>query len=208
VCWIKVKFFQYKSTGSGKVGAQMNKTTLIIMTTRKMFALIACWSAALSLMGADQPLLNPHLAPLQPLLGKTWKGVFKDSKPEKPTVDIARWERALNGQAVRAIHSINRGFYGGETLFIWNEKKQAVEYYYFTTAGFMTTGTLEIKNGTILTREEVRGDAGGVAEVRGTSEIQPDGKFHVKVEYLKKGQWELGHEVTYQEDAGSEVVFR
>jgi hypothetical protein len=45
-------------------------------------------------------------------------------------------------------------------------------------------------------------------EVRVTGEIQPDGKFHVKTEYLKKGRWTFGHEVTYQEDAGSEVVFK
>ncbi len=105
------------------------------MTIRRILAGIACWGAALGLLGADQPSLNSHLEPLRPLLGKTWKGVFKDAKPEKPTVDVARWERALNGQAVRLLHSINQGIYGGETLFIWNEKKQIVEYYYLRRQG-------------------------------------------------------------------------
>jgi hypothetical protein len=169
---------------------------------------VAGWAAFQSSALADQPSLNPHLEPLRPLLGKTWKGTFKDSKPEKPTVDVSRWERTLNGQAVRALHSINQGVYGGETIFIWDEKKQSVVYYYFTTAGFMTTGTLEVKGGSIVTREEVQGDAGGVTEVRATSEIRPDGQFHVKAEYLKKGQWELGHEVTYQPDDSVLVVFK
>jgi hypothetical protein len=176
--------------------------------TRGIFLLAACWAATLSLASAEGTSLNPHLQGLQPLLGKTWKGVFEGSKSEKPTVDVTRWERALNGQAVRALHSINQGAYGGETLFIWNEKKSVVEYYYFTTAGFMTTGTMKIKDGKITTHEDVQGNAGGVTEVRATSEVRPDGKFHVKAEYLKDGQWTLGHEVTYQEDPDSQVVFK
>jgi len=155
-----------------------------------------------------QPALNSHLEPLRPLLGKTWKGVFDGSKPEKPTVDVARWERILNGQAVRLMHSINQGVYGGETVFVWNEKAHTVEFYYFTTAGYMTTGTLEVKDGKVITHEQIKGEAGGVTEVRATSEFQGPGKFHVKAEYLKDGQWSLGHEVTYQEDSSSEVLFK
>lgn len=182
------------------------KATMMIPRT---IVWITCLSTILTVAAADNPpTLNPHFEPLRPLLGKTWKGVFNGSKPEKPTVDVARWERALNGQAVRQLHSINQGIYGGETLFVWNDKSQAVEYYYFTTAGFMTTGTMEAKDGKIITREQVKGDAGGITEVRGTSEILPDGKFHVKAEYLKNGNWALGHEVTYQEDPASQVVFK
>src|SRR5215510_11921124 len=89
-----------------------------------------------NLRGAEAPSLDPHLEPLRPLLQKTWKGSFKNSRPDKPTVDVMHWERALNGRAVRVLHSINDGSYGGETLFRWDELKQAVTYHYFTTAGF------------------------------------------------------------------------
>jgi hypothetical protein len=169
-----------------------------------------CLAATLSAAGevSVKPSLNSHLEPLRPLLGKTWKGEFVGSKPDQPTVDIARWERALNGQAVRLLHSINHGVYGGETLFIWDDKRQAVVYYYFTTASFMTTGTLEVKDGNLVTHEEVKGNAGGVTEVRSTSQILPNGKLHVKAEHLKAGHWTLGHEVTYEEDPSSEVVFK
>lgn len=60
--------------------------------------------------------LEPNLEPLRPLLGKTWRGEFAASTPEKPVVDIMYWERALNGAAVRVLHSINHGEYGGETI--------------------------------------------------------------------------------------------
>jgi hypothetical protein len=204
----EVKFLQYRK-GCAWQNVAKSEENDISMTHQK-FVLMAAWlSATLSLTGAEnQATLNPHLEPLRPLLGKTWKGTFDGSKPEKPTVDVARWERALNGQAVRMLHSINQGVYGGETLFVWNDKSQSVEYFYFTTAGFMTTGVMEVKNGKIETREQVKGEASGVTEVRGTSEILAEGKFHVKAEYLKNGQWTLGHEVTYREDASSEVVFK
>jgi hypothetical protein len=176
--------------------------------TRIIVVSAAFFLAAAELLGAEpQSNLNPHLEALRPLLGKTWRGVFENSKPEKPTVDVARWERTLNGQAARMIHSINNGVYGGETLFVWNEKNQIVEYYYFTTAGFMTTGTMQIKGNRIETHEQVKGSADGITEVRATSEIRGDGTFHVKAEYFKKGEWTLGHEATYHEDPSAQVVF-
>jgi hypothetical protein len=72
----------------------------------------------------------------------------------------------------------------------------------------MTTGTLEVKDGKFITHEDVKGNAGGVTEVRSTSYLQPDGKFYVKAEYLKNGAWVLGHEVTYEESPQSKVVFK
>ncbi|HTG43029.1 MAG TPA: hypothetical protein VK633_00735, partial [Verrucomicrobiae bacterium] len=62
---------------------------------------------------AEPGKLDEHLESLRPFIGKTWRGEFKNSKPEKPTIDVAHWERALNGKAVRVLHSINDGYYGG-----------------------------------------------------------------------------------------------
>jgi len=174
----------------------------------KLFLSLFCLGGSLAAVAAEQLPLNAHLETLRPLLEKTWKGTFKNSKPDKPTVDVQRWERALNGQAVRILHSINEGAYGGETLLVWDEKSKIISFYYFTTDGFMTTGTLEPGAGKFITHEDVKGDANGVTEVRSTSEILPDGKFHVKAEYLKNGEWTPGHEVTYQEAPGSRVVFK
>ena len=166
--------------------------------------LAACWCVA----GADPPSLDSHLEPLRPLLDKTWKGPFKNSTPEKPVIDVARWERALNGKAVRVLHSINDGAYGGEIIFVWDEKQQTVAYYYYTTAGFRTEGTVAFKDGKIITHEIVQGSAGKVTEVRGTTELLPDGGFRVRTEHLKEGEWVPGHEVTYREDPAAKVVFK
>jgi hypothetical protein len=170
--------------------------------------LASCFLSFVAVAGPEQPAsLDAHLEPLRPLLGKTWKGAFKNSTPEKPIVDVERWERALNGKAVRLLHSLNEGSYGGETIFIWDEKNQTVAYYYFTTGGFMTTGTVTFKDGKMITREIVSGAANGITEVRGTSEIRPD-SFYVKTEYLKNGDWVPGHEVTYKEEPSAVVKFK
>lgn len=167
-----------------------------------------CAFSAVGFLAAEQPSLDPHLEPLRPLLEKTWKGSFKNSNPDKPTIDVMRWERALNGKAVRVLHSINEGAYGGETIFRWDESKQSVTYHYFTTAGFTTTGTMTFKDGKVLTHETVEGSARNITEVRGTSELLPNGTFHVKTEHLRNGVWEPGHEVIYKEDSSAKVIFK
>jgi hypothetical protein len=172
-------------------------------------SILAVWLlASTGTLAAEPNSLDPHLEAFRPLIGKTWKGAFSNSTPEKPVADVMRWERALNGKAVRVLHSINDGAYGGETIFMWDEKQQTVGYHYFSTAGFITVGTLKFQDGKWITNEVVSGSSGGVTEVRGTSELLPDGAFHVKTEHLKDGKWDVGHEVKYGQDAAAKVVFK
>ncbi|MCW5559048.1 MAG: hypothetical protein KIT22_14615 [Verrucomicrobiae bacterium] len=163
---------------------------------------------AARLMADAPPPLNEHLEPFRPLLGKTWRGEFSNSTPEKPVVDIARWERALNGQAVRILHSINHGEYGGETLIYWDSEKKSLMYQYFTTAGFQTSGTMTLDGRKFTSHEKVTGNARGITEVRATGEIREDGTLANRSEYLKNGQWEAGHSAVYREDPKAEVVFK
>ena len=140
-------------------------------------------------------------------LGKTWKQQPAEGAASGK-IDVARWERALNGKAVRILHSINDGEYGGETVATWDDAKKSVVYHYFTTAGFMTTGTMSFEGGKMMSNEKVSGSAGGVSEVRGTAEIAPDGTFRMKTEYFKDGKWQPGRDVTYREDGAAKVVFK
>jgi hypothetical protein len=167
-----------------------------------------CLAGSLSNFAMAEAPLNPHLEPLRPLLNKTWKGTFSDSKPDKPTIDIGRWEPALNGQAVRRLHSVNDGAYGGEALLIWDDQQQRILLYYFTTSGFMSIGTLDFKDGKFIGHEDIQGNAGGITEVRSVSEFLPNGKFHVRAEYLKDGKWTFGREIVYEESPASKIVFK
>jgi hypothetical protein len=157
---------------------------------------------------ADEPSLDPHLVPLQPLLERMWEGDFKNSTPDKPVRDVMRWERALNGKAVRVLHSINDGAYGGETIYRWDDQQQAVTYHYFTTAGFMTTGKVTFSEGKLVTHEVVSGNASGAKEVRGQGEWLTDGTFRVTTEYLVDDKWQPGREVVYRENAAAKVRFK
>ena len=93
-----------------------------------------------TVLAEEKGKLNVNLEPFRPLLGKTWKGDLKESGSDVVKTDISRWERALNGEAVRTVHSVNNGEYGGETLIIWDAAQKKLIYFYFTTAGFRTTG--------------------------------------------------------------------
>lgn len=164
---------------------------------------------ALTARAAESPsTLIPQLEPLRAFIGKTWRGEFKNSTPEKPVVDVARWERALNGRAIRILHSINRGSYGGETVVTWDAARKSIVYRYFTTAGFVTEGTMTVADRRIVSVEKVQGDADGVTEVRATSELLSDGGLSVRSEYLKQGKWVDGHAAVYREDPNAEVVFQ
>jgi hypothetical protein len=157
---------------------------------------------------ADDAPLNPHLQPLAPLLGKTFKGTLKDAEGKTVGTDVSRWEAALNGQAVRITHSVNDGVYGGESIIRWDEEKAVLAYFYFTTAGFYTTGTVHVDGSRILTEEVVHGNAGGINGVKAVTEILPDGGFKVSVSHLQKGQWDKAGERIYRVDPAARVVFK
>jgi hypothetical protein len=161
-----------------------------------------------SAYAADPPVLDSHLEPLRPMLGKTMKGVFPESTPAKPMVDVVRWEAILNGKAIRVMHSVNDGAYGGETILRWDAEQKTIAFYYFTTADFMTSGTMTIEGTRITTHEKVKDSAQGITAVRGTSELLPDGKLHVKTEYEKEGQWTPGRDMTYEEASDAVVKFK
>ena len=165
-------------------------------------------SVAACSFAADESRLNEHLEPLRPFLGITWRGVFKDSKPEKPMVDVSRWERALNGQAVRILHSVNDGDYGGESIIYWDKQKTNVAYHYFTTAGFTTSGTMTFSQGKITAVEKVLGNTNGVVEVRSTWELRPDGTLATKAAYVKDGRATSEREIIYKPDPHAEVKFK
>jgi hypothetical protein len=177
------------------------------MKSLVMLTLISLLSG-LNLRAGETGSLAEALEPLRPLLGKTWRGEFKNSKPDKPTFDVARWERALNGKAVRILHSVNDGSYGGETIIQWDAEKKQLIYHYFTTAGFYTTGTMTHLDGKFTGHEKVTGSANGVTEVRAANELRPDGALLSKAEYLKNGEWTGGREVLYKEDPKAEVKFK
>lgn len=168
----------------------------------------SAWICSSPTFAGETNQLDAHLEAFRPFLGKTWRGEFKDSKPERPLFDVARWERALNGKAVRILHSVNRGDYGGESIIFWDAEQKEVRYHYFTTAGFHTTGTVTAADGKFAMSEKVSGNASGITEVKSTYELRPDGTLLSKATYLKDSQPSGDREILYREDPKAEVQFK
>lgn len=173
----------------------------------RLFIFVFMLSAFTGATFAQNDLAEP-LKPFKPYLGKTWKGEFANSTPEKPIFDVSRWERALNGQAIRILHSVNNGEYGGESIIFWDKQKSSLVFYYFTTAGFFTTGMTKFEDGKMISHEYVTGNQDGITEVKSIGELTADGKLLSKSQYLQNGKWVQGHEVTYVEDSTAKVVFK
>lgn len=156
---------------------------------------------------ASEVSLAPELEPFKPLFN-TWQGEL--AQPGKATkVDVSRWERALNGQAVRITHSVDHGEYGGETMLFWDKTKQSLVYYYFTTAGFYTHGTMHIdaQGQKFIAEEDVANNPQGITKVRSITSLV-NGKMTVRSEYLKNGNWQPGHSATYTPTATQQPEFR
>lgn len=162
---------------------------------------------AFALPGAAAPPAAPlrdELAALRPYVGKTWKALVN---AEKKQYDVSRWEAALGGRVVRILHSVADGAYGGESIVRWDAEAKGIVYDYFTTASFTTHGRMTVPGpGRLECHETVRGDAGGIAEVKATMELLPDGRMKVTSRMLRNGAWEERPPKVYEEDATAKVL--
>jgi len=170
--------------------------------------LIALIIVSIQLQVFGQDSLSEHLEPLRPFLNKTWKGKVAETPEKEPVYDIARWERILNGRGVRILHSVNDGDYGGETIVVWDAEQESLIFYYFTTAGFYTNGTVKMEDGKMISHEFVTGNQDGITEVKSTTKLTAEGKMEVTTQMLKNGEWTEGRNVLYKETPEAEVVFK
>jgi hypothetical protein len=152
--------------------------------------------------------LIEQLLPFKPLLGKTWKGNIQEPGSQSTMIDVSHWERALNGRAIRVLHSINNGELGGETIIVWDPQKKGLVFFSFTTAGFFTQGTITAENNQFIGHEYVTGDQSGITEVKAIGDILPGGKLRSTAKYFKNGQWVDGHVIDYVEAPGAKVIFK
>lgn len=178
------------------------------MTVRNSVArvlmVLALWLGLAPELVAE-PVLNTHLAGLAPFVGKTWKGRVGGTD-EQPVYDVARWETRLGGEAVRVVNALSDGSFAGEMMIVWNEPKKVVSYYYFTSKGFFTQGTMDITPGKFRTLEKIFGAPDRIAQVEGTGEVQPSGQFRSSSRFLRDGQWHASGETIYHEDSAATLA--
>jgi hypothetical protein len=159
----------------------------------------------------EEPELHPQLEVFRPYLETYWIGDVSQPGSATPSIDRSYWQRALNGQAIKTTHSINDGEYGGESMIFWDEKKQSLVYYYFTTAGFYTHGTMhfDADDNTLEAYEQVENNVNGITAVKSFSIFnQHDGTLNTRSEYLQNGQWQPGHRVSYRLSGPLHIIFQ
>lgn len=136
--------------------------------------------------------LDAKLEPFRGFIG-TWQATMSMGKDKPPVLDVSNWQVALNGKALKIVHSINDGDYGGESFIFWDKKSSSYKSFYFTTADFYTEATITLEGDNKFSVIEQVASSGeglssGITEVKSTSEIK-DGKILVSTSYLKKGKW-------------------
>lgn len=181
----------------------------MILRNRIVGVLLGLMAANL-ILAAETRSLHPQLEAFRPLLGKTWAGAFPDRPDGTKMVDVVRYERVLNGMAVRALHSINDGIYGGETLFRWDAGKAQLVFHYFTTQGFVTMGVIHRNDdGSFTSIEKVEnpGQAGGITRVEAKFVVAAD-RLIVESTYFRGEESEPGHAAEYRPAPEQSVVFR
>ena len=88
-----------------------------------------------------------------------------------------------------------------------DKSKEALVFYYFTTADFYTQGTLEVtEDGSFIAYEDVTGSSEGITRVKSTSSYVDD-QFVVTTQYLKNGEWTPEQKRSYSRSQ-KEVVFK
>jgi hypothetical protein len=166
--------------------------------TMKRLILMLCLLSIIPAYAQDTP--DEKLMVFAPFIG-TWKAEFADG-----THDVSNYEWILGGKALRIMHSISDGDYGGEALVHWNTEKEVIIYRYVTTASFYTEGKITPTENGFDAHEIVHGNMGGITKTRSGYTLK-EGEIHVWSQFLKDGEWAEKTQTTYIKAPDATVRF-
>ena len=155
----------------------------------------------------SEPPLSDHLIEMKPFIGNTYKGDFINSTKENPMFDVLSFERALNGNAIKVIHSVNNGEFVGETMVMWNPEKGGLQSWYFTSAGSLTIQNVQIRKNTFISIENVERNQNGITKVKTIVEVLNEDQIKKRTKYLMNNMWKDGSETVYNKINGLKPVF-
>jgi copper(I)-binding protein len=178
------------------------------MMRRMLAALCALTALALPGWAAAQPADLPTAggeiyAPFAPMIGKTWRGT--GTGPEA-VEDIQRWDWAVGGHAIRVVHAVNGGVYGGETLIFRDKDSGEYIFHYFTSGGFHTTGTITPTGPGVFAIEEAVHGVDDLEALKSTGTLGPDGVYRVRASVERDGTWVETGGFDYREDPTATVT--
>ena len=134
------------------------------------------------------------------IAGAPWQSTFETEGGT--STDVSRFEWAMNGRALRNLHAVDGGTYGGETL-IW-AAGDSLRFVYVTTAGFVTEGAASVReDGALVAEEAVTGHPDGIDRVRSVSHVGADGRLYTEASYRTDGVWTVGRVAVYERTPGA-----
>lgn len=167
-------------------------------------ALIGATMLTAPAMAQSRPAYDARaaFAPFLPLIGKTWRG--PGTGPDGASVeDVARWEWAIKGHAIRIVHAVNGGVYGGETLIA--KEGDSYVFHYFTTGGFHTSGTITASAPGVIAIDQTVHGASNIGRLRSQGELGADGVYRVRTSTERDGAWVEVGGFDYREDPAAQV---
>jgi hypothetical protein len=113
---------------------------------------------------AAQEVVPEHFRHLAPLVGSCWRGAF----PDGGQTDEHCFEWVYGTTYIRDHHVVRGGEtdYQGETLFAWDVERQIVVYWYWSSAGGVSTGSVQVAGAELRFPDEVHRQDGATRTFR------------------------------------------
>lgn len=168
----------------------MNRLTSVAAIRR---AILPCVALALAApLGAQNagvpsaPVQTPeHFRPMEYLVGSCWIGTFPDGKQ----TDEHCFEWVYDRKFIRDRHIVRNGPpYEGETMYGRQGSDAHVSYWYWNSAGGISTGRVDM-HGDTLTFPERHVTAEGVVEMRAVWLRTGADRYRVMQEVRRGGEW-------------------
>lgn len=150
-------------------------------------------------------LVHPALGVFAPFLGNAYRGV--SISPEfEATDDLIYWRAALGGQAVRAVHALADGSYGGESLY-YADQSGGIRWIYVSNSGFHTTGRVAPQGDGGWTSTGAFSSNMALAQVVQVATPTPDGFVVSSTLVGRNGDRQAGPSFSFTKDNTLSVVF-
>lgn len=128
-----------------------------------------------------------NFRPLEFLVGHCWIGAF----PGGTKTDEHCFEWVFDRKFVRDRHVVRGGApYEGESLYWWDAKAQQISFSYWSSAGQLTTGTVEETAEGIVFPQKLE-TAGGVVEMKSVWTRPDADSYRVWVGEKKGPEWKV-----------------
>lgn len=154
---------------------------------RGLSALAFAGSLLLGTRLGAQEAKGADFSPLEFLVGSCWVGTFPDGK----MTDEHCYEWMYDRKFIRDRHVVRGGRpYEGESLYGWDAANARIAFWYFNSAGQVTTGHF-LSDGSAIVIPETLETPRGTVEMRATWTRQGEDAYRIVQTRKEGGEWKV-----------------